>query len=66
MIAQLSSRIVTATMLALLLRNQRVETLVGVRAGLIHRLLLEDQILHGLADEIARLRVGNNGVTDFR
>ena len=45
----------------LLMRNERVEPLVGVRAGLIHRLLLEDQILHGLADEIARFRISDDG-----
>jgi hypothetical protein len=28
--------------------------------------LLEDQVLYGLADEVARLRVGNDGITHFR
>jgi len=36
------------------LRNQCIEALVGVRAGLIDRLLVQDQILHRLADELAR------------
>src|SRR6266478_2682580 len=40
--------------LALLLRNQRIETLVGIGAGLIDGLLVQDQILHRLTDELAR------------
>src|SRR6266478_4334825 len=51
--------------LALLLRNQRIETLVGIGAGLIDGLLVQDQILHRLADELARFRIGDDGVADF-
>ena len=37
----------------LLLRDQCVEAFVGIGAGLVHCLLLQDQVLHGLTDEVA-------------
>src|SRR5581483_12366154 len=51
--------------LASLLRNQRIQPLVRVRAGLIDGFLIEDQILHRLSDELARFRIGHDGIADF-
>src|SRR5918998_1509778 len=50
----------------LLLCDKGIEPLVSVGAGLIDGLLLKDQILYGLTDEFAGLRVGDNGIADFR
>src|SRR5205085_2701102 len=50
---------------ALFLRDQRVEALVGVGAGLMDGLLLEDQILHRLADEFARFRIRDDRIADL-
>src|SRR5882672_6702030 len=51
---------------ALFLGDQGIEALVGVGAGLIDRLLLEDQVLHRLTDEFARFRIGDDRIADFR
>src|SRR5262249_50820154 len=51
--------------IVLFLGNQRAERPVGIGAGLVDALLLQDQILHRLADELARFRVCNDGIADF-
>ena len=50
---------------SLLLRNQAIEALVGIGAGLIDWLLIQDQILHRLPDELARFRIGDDGIADL-
>src|SRR6186713_35358 len=54
-----------AGMRRLVQRDQRIERLVRIGASLIDALLLQDQILHRLPDELARLRIGHDGIADF-
>src|SRR6185312_12124862 len=54
-----AGRFRSASARSLLLRDQHIEFLVGISAGLIDGLLFQDQILHRLADEFARLRIGD-------
>src|SRR6185369_9157781 len=49
----------------LLLRDQRIERLVRIGTGLIDGLLLQDQVLHGLADEFARFGIGDDRIADL-